>query len=221
MMLLRPPGVYPPQGDSALLARALIEELSARRAPGRAEVLELGTGSGAVAVVAAGMGARVTAVDVSWLALATAWINSRLRRRRVHLRHGDLGAPVRGRRFDLVVSNPPYVPARSAGAPGHGPERAWDAGPDGRLLLDRICRQAAGLLGPGGAVLLVQSSLAAPAATLDALAAAGLRPRIVARRRQPFGPVMSARAAWFEQQGLIPRGVRDEELVVIRGARPA
>ncbi|BFV56498.1 methyltransferase [Kitasatospora sp. CMC57] len=218
MKLLTPPGVYPPQGDSALLARALADEL-ARRPPDRRELLELGTGSGALAVAAAVLGARVTAVDVSRLALATAWTNARLHGRRIRVRHGDLTAPVRGRSFDLVISNPPYVPAPGAEVPQHGVARAWDAGPDGRLLLDRICRQAPAMLAPGGVLLVVQSSLADTTATLDALDRAGLDTGIVGRRRQEFGPVMSARADWFERRGLIAQGVRDEELVVIRGAR--
>ncbi|MFJ9523080.1 HemK2/MTQ2 family protein methyltransferase [Kitasatospora sp. NPDC101801] len=218
MKLLTPPGVYPPQGDSALLAEALGEELT-RRSPERRELLELGTGNGALAVVAAAHGARVTAVDVSRLALTTAWVNARLRGRRIRLRHGDLTDPVRGRVFDVVISNPPYVPAPGAAVPERGLARAWDAGPDGRLLLDRVCRQVPGLLAPGGVLLLVQSSLAGTAATVDALVRAGLETEVVARRRQEFGPVMSARAGWFEQQGLIAAGVRDEELVVIRGAR--
>ncbi|MFI6848939.1 methyltransferase [Kitasatospora sp. NBC_00085] len=217
MLLLRPPGVYPAQGDTALLAESL-----AREGPLRGvRCLDLGTGSGAIALAAASRGARVTAVDVSWLALATAGANAWLHRCRIRLRHGDLTGPVRGRRFDLVLSNPPYVPAERPGSRRRGVARAWDAGPDGRLLLDRICREAPGLLARGGVLLVVQSSLADVRATVRALERAGLRAEVVARRRQRFGPVMTARAVWFESRGLIDPGVREEELAVIRGARPA
>ncbi|GAA2781106.1 methyltransferase [Kitasatospora paracochleata] len=215
MMLLRPPGVYHAQGDTGLLVEALRRE----RVPAGARCLDLGTGSGAVALAAADLGAEVTAVDVSRLALATAWLNARLHRRTLHLRRGDLTAPVAGARFDLIVSNPPYVPAEAPVAPRRGPARAWDAGPNGRCLLDRIGRQAPRLLAPHGVLLIVQSSLADPAATVAALRRAGLRTSVAARRAQEFGPVMSGRAAWFEQQGLIPPGVREEELVVVRGVR--
>ncbi|MGW2374698.1 methyltransferase [Kitasatospora sp. NPDC001683] len=179
----------------------------------------MGTGTGAVAVVAAQAGARVTAVDVSWLALATAWANAQLNRCRIRPRHGDLGTPVAGRWFDLVVSNPPYVPAPSRDAPPRGTARSWAAGWDGRLLLDRICVQAPRLLRPGGVLLPVQSSLADIDRTTAALRRSGLAASVVARRRQAFGPVMSARAEWFEQRGLIPPGRRDEELAVVRAVR--
>lgn len=68
-------------------------------------------------------------------------------------------------------------------------------------------------------LLVVQSSLAGVRATVGAMEDAGLRAEVVARRRQVFGPVMTARADWFERRGLIRPGVREEELVVVRGVR--
>ncbi|MFF7454689.1 HemK2/MTQ2 family protein methyltransferase [Kitasatospora sp. NPDC008115] len=214
MLLIRPPGVYPPQGDTELLISCLRRE----RLDGGCWVLDLGTGTGAVALAAARTGARVTAVDLSARAVLAAWANTRLRRRHVELHRGDLTGPVQDRRFDLVTANPPYVPTEGSGRP-RGPALAWDAGPDGRLVLDRICREAPRLLDAGGVLLLVQSSLAGVPQTLAALRDAGLRAAVVARRRQAFGPVMTARAGLFERLGLIGAGVREEELVVVRGVR--
>ncbi|MFE6746487.1 HemK2/MTQ2 family protein methyltransferase [Kitasatospora purpeofusca] len=208
--------MYPAQGDTALLVETLRRE---RPAPG-ARLLDLGTGTGAVALAAAELGAAVTAVDLSRLALATTWLNARLHHLRLKLRHGDLTTPVTGHRFEYIVSNPPYVPSADTGPPRRGIARAWDAGPTGRVLLDRICRQAPRLLAPGGVLLIVQSSLADPQATLAALRRAGLRAGPVATRRQEFGPVMSARADWFEERRLIAPGEREETLVVVRGVRP-
>lgn len=216
MLLLRPPGVYPAQGDTALLIEALRRE---RPQPG-SRLLDLGTGSGAVALAGAELGATVTAVDLSRLALATAWANARLRHLRLTVRHGDLTSPVARRRFEFIVSNPPYVPSARDRPPRHGSARAWDAGPTGRLLLDRICRQAPLLLTAGGVLLMVQSSLADQAATVHALRKSGLRAGVVAAMTQPFGPVMSQRADWFEERGLIAVGERAETLVVVRGVRP-
>lgn len=215
MVMLRAPGVYAAQGDTFLLASALRRE---GLEPG-SRVLDVGTGTGLLAVAAAQLGASVTAVDVSRRALGTAWANAALRGRHIGLRMGDLLEPVRGHRFDLVVSNPPYVPSPNERPPSRGIRRAWDAGPAGRTLLDRLTRDVPGVLAPGGAVLLVHSSLCGGGveATRTALERGGLHTRVVARARQPFGPVMRARSRWFERQGLIDAGQREEELVVVRG----
>jgi release factor glutamine methyltransferase len=111
------------------------------------------------------------------------------------------------------------VPSPERRLPTRGIARAWDAGPLGRTLIDQLCRDVPQVLAPGGAVLLVHSSLCGIEATCRALALAGLESRVVARARQPFGPVMRARARFFERQGLIRPGEREEELVVVRGER--
>ncbi|MFD5796106.1 HemK2/MTQ2 family protein methyltransferase [Streptomyces diastatochromogenes] len=205
-----PPGVYQPQIDTGLLGRALRRE----RITSRTEVLDLGTGSGALAVEAARLGARVTAVDISWRALAAAWCNALLNGQVVRVRHGDLTSAVPGRRFDLVVTNPPYVPAPGAGPP-QGPARAWDAGPDGRLLIDRICAVAPAVLCPAGSLLMVHSHLSGIEETLARLRAAGLRAEIVDRTRLPFGRVLRSRLGWLRERGLVADRM-SEELVVIR-----
>jgi release factor glutamine methyltransferase len=215
MHLLRPPGVYSPQADTDLLADALRRE----RVASDTRVLDLGTGTGMLAVEAARQGAaHVTAVDISGRAVAAARVNALLSGLDVHVVRGDLTGPVRGRRFDLVLSNPPYVPAaRTADrGPGHRKRRAWDAGPDGRVLLDRVCRDSPPLLAPGGVLLLVHSALCGVDLTLRRLVGVGLRAEVTARRRIPFGPVLRSRAHWLESRGVIPPGEREEDLVVIR-----
>jgi release factor glutamine methyltransferase len=217
MLLIRPPGVYAAQGDTFLLISCLRREALG---PG-CRVLDVGTGSGAVAVAAARSGASVTAVDVSRRAVAAAWANGLLHRRRIVVRRGDLLGPVSGESFDLVLSNPPYVPSAHPFPPVRGIARAWDAGLGGRVVLDRLCAESYGVLRPRGVLLLVQSALCGVGATCTRLLEAGFSCEVVARVRQPFGPVMRARARWFEDRGLIERGQREEELVVIRGVRPA
>ncbi|MER6025932.1 HemK2/MTQ2 family protein methyltransferase [Streptomyces sp. NPDC001851] len=209
------PGVYAPQDDTELLAEALREEAPM---PG-ARVLDVGTGSGALALAAARQGAEVTAVDVSRLAVWTARMNAWLSRLPVRIRHGNLFAPVRGRTYDLILANPPYVPAPEAGRGPHGRSRAWDAGQDGRLLLDRICRDAPALLRPGGVLLTVHSSLSDPCRTLELLRAAGLKAAVVRRRWIAFGPVLRSREDWLRGRGLIPPDEDREELVVVRAER--
>jgi release factor glutamine methyltransferase len=195
-----------------MLARAL----RAERLPTGARVLDVCTGSGLLAVTAALDGAQATAVDVSRRAVLCAALNARLNGVRVRALRGDLFAPVRGERFDAIVSNPPYLPAEDDALPTHGPRRAWDAGRDGRAVLDRLCAEAPDHLSPGGILLLVHSSLCNVEATLTALNAGGLRTDVTARHRGTLGPLLSARAPQLEARGLLAAGEREEDVVVVR-----
>lgn len=216
-MLLRPPGVYRADGDTWLLTDVLRQ---GGYAAGR-RVLDVGTGAGALALAAARAGAAtVTAVDLSLRSVAATWINSRLHRAPVTVRRGDLFAPVAGQHFDLIMANPPYVPAATDVLPRYRISRCWDAGPDGRAVLDRICTEGPALLTPDGMLLLVHSAVCDDQATVSRLADAGLDAEVLTRATVPFGPVMRARVAMLEARGLVEPGQRDEELVVI-GARRA
>ncbi len=216
MLLLRTPGVYPAQRDTWLLAEALRQEPKIQGA----RVLDLGTGSGALAVAAARAGAsQVTAVDVSRQALATTWVNARCRGLRVRVRLGDLVQPVLEERFEVIVSNPPYVPSEHDHLPERGLDRCYDGGIDGRAVLDRVCTEAPKLLAPSGVFLVVHSAVCGVAATLAHLAGQGLEAEVVARCDHDFGPVFSSRAALLASRGLIEPGQRSEELVVIRAGR--
>ena len=213
MFLLRPPGVYAPQGDTWLLARAL--RLAAMR-PG-ARVLDIGTGTGALALAAAQAGAGlVTAVDLSPWAVLAARLNATVRRAPVRVVRGDLTRPVTGESFDVILANPPYVPAPGSPASRGGAALAWDAGPDGRALVDRICTAAPPCLAPGGMLLMVHSALSGTDETLARLRDDGLKAAVVDRATVPFGPVLRSRAAELRAHGLIDPGQDTEELVVIR-----
>ncbi len=214
MRVITLPGVFKPRSDSWMLANAL-----RRIIPGpEAEALDVCTGSGLLAVTAARAGATATAIDVSRRAVATVALNARLNKvaDRVNPLRGNLFEPLApDRRFDVIVSNPPYVPAETDELPARGPARAWDAGRDGRLLLDRVTAEAPARLKPGGTLLLTHSSLCGTEKTLDQLRDSGLEPRIAESRTGPLGPLMSERAE------LLDPGCREEEILVIEARRPA
>ncbi|QQQ79895.1 methyltransferase [Saccharothrix sp. 6-C] len=211
MWLMRPPGVYRPQEDTWLMAEALRET----GIPRGGRVLDVCTGTGALAVASGLAGAaEVTAVDLSRRALLATWVNARSRGMRVRVRRGDFGDLVGRDEFDVVTANPPYVP--SVGVPDRGAARAWDAGPAGRSVLDRLCAVMPLLLADKGMGLVVHSGLCDPEVTLRQLRGGGLKASVVARRTVPFGPVMRGRAEWLARRGFIARGQEHEELVVIR-----
>ncbi|GAA2297120.1 methyltransferase [Streptomyces kunmingensis] len=210
--LLAPRGVYAPQYDTDLLLRALSDEQVGERT----DVLDLGTGTGALAVAAARLGARVTAVDLSWRAVWTARLNARINRTPVTVRHGDLCTAFTPGSFDLIVSNPPYVPAPSAALPRRGLARAWDGGFDGRTVVDRVCDAAPRALRPGGTLLMVHSALCDASASLRRLTANGMSATVIDKNHVPFGPVLRERRTWLCEQGLLDRDATHEELVVIR-----
>ncbi|WP_258349091.1 HemK2/MTQ2 family protein methyltransferase [Saccharopolyspora gregorii] len=213
---LSAPGVYRPQGDTRLLERALRQE----EVDAGTRVLDVGTGTGALALAAARAGAEdVTAIDVSARAVLTARAHARLHRLPVRARRVRSLELSAHERFDLVLSNPPYVPSARERPPRHRAARAWDAGPDGRAVLDALCAAVPGMLRPAGVLLLVQSSVSDVDETVRRLGTAGLDVSIPARRTQPFGPVLRRRAGFLAERGLIEPGQRCEELVVIRGAR--
>ena len=208
------PGVFRPISDSRLLADCLRRELS----PG-ARVADICTGSGVLAVTAALHGAgAVSATDCSRRAVWSARLNARLNGVVVGAVRGDLLKPVGGRQFDLIVSNPPYVPAENDDLPSRGAARAWDAGRNGRALIDRLCDEAPAHLRPGGTLLLVHSSVCDERSTLERLQSHGLATQVMARRRGVFGPILAARAPALQERDLLPPG-EVEEIVVIRARR--
>ncbi|RCW44613.1 release factor glutamine methyltransferase [Halopolyspora algeriensis] len=187
-----------------------------------ARVLDVGTGTGVLAVAAARAGAtEVTAVDISRRAVLAARLNTRMRRLPVRVEHGDVPDPsTASRRFDVVLANPPYVPSAGPFPPERGGARSWDAGSDGRAVLDPLCQRASHLLVPGGTLLIVHSALCGVDRTLTRLRQSGLKATVVARRPERFGPVMRERIDLLESRGIIEPGQRYEQLVVIRGDRP-
>jgi len=154
------PSVLVPRPDTETVVEVARATRADRAAPCR--VLDLCTGSGAIAIALAKElpAARVIATEVSAPAAALARRNAERNgvADRVEVREGDLWAPVAGERFDLIVSNPPYIAtsviATLSPEVRREPVLALDGGADGLAFYDRICAGARDHLEPGGALVV-------------------------------------------------------------------
>lgn len=158
------PAVLVPRADTEVLVEQALCVLSGMAGQeDAARVLDLGTGSGIVAVTLACEvpRAQVTAVDLSPAALAVAAANAARHGAKVRFLAGDWYAPLEGERFDLIVSNPPYIVAGDPHLGGDGvrfePGMALSdgvAGGDGLACIRAIVAGAPAHLEPGGRILI-------------------------------------------------------------------
>jgi release factor glutamine methyltransferase len=167
--------VLVPRPETEWLVERALERIAGTASP---RVLDVGTGSGAIAisVAVARPDSTVVAVDLSTDALALARENAERHGAAVEFRAGDLLAPVPGERFDLVLANLPYVAEGDAVDPevsGFEPAIAVFAPDRGRALIDRLLDGISGALMPGGYVALELGAGQAPWA-VERLAALGL-----------------------------------------------
>lgn len=124
-------------------------------------VVDICTGSGCLAILAAGLfpNAEVDAVDLSTDALEVAKLNVAAHELedRLTLHHGDLFAPLKGKKFDLIITNPPYVDHEEMAVLPEEyqtePAMALDGGPDGLDIVRRLLTEAPKHLNPGGGMI--------------------------------------------------------------------
>ena len=149
-------------GPGALIPRPETEHLveaALKRAAQDARVLDIGTGSGCIAITLKLVrpDLNVTAIDVSADALDIARANAEALNAQVEFIESDLFSALAGRQFDLIVSNPPYIPEAdehlSQGDLRFEPSNALASGPDGLDAIRLIVDQAKTHFAPGGWLL--------------------------------------------------------------------
>jgi release factor glutamine methyltransferase len=173
--------VYEPAEDTFLAARNLTVETDAR-------VLDMGTGCGILAVLAARNAGKVVAVDINPYAVRCTSRNAQLNgvSAKVETRLGNLFQVLEAEEeFDLIIFNAPYLPVD----PGEGKswvEKAWSGGESGRTIIDRFLNTVSQHLSENGRVLLVQSSLSDIDETLKQFFRHGLRASIADEEKLPY-----------------------------------
>lgn len=174
-------GAQPPKAGSLLFCRHLPVRAGQR-------VLEIGTGIGLAAVLAARAGARVVATDVVEAAVRCARENAVLNgvADRMDVRLGDGFEPVRGLSFDLICTSPPQMPTPPERERSDAAAAADNGGPDGWRLLDRVIAGAPAHLRPGGRLVFTLFGFLGVKSALARLAGAGFEPSILAQETQAF-----------------------------------
>ena len=174
-------GAQPPKAGSLLFCRHLPVHAGDR-------VLEIGTGIGLAAVLAARAGAHVVATDVVDAAVQCARENAALNgvAERVSVRLGDGFEPVRGLTFDLIATSPPQMPTPPGRERRDAAAAADNGGPDGWRLLARVIEGAPAHLRPDGRLVFTLFGFLGVKSALSRLADAGFEPSILAHETQPF-----------------------------------
>lgn len=173
------PQVYEPKEDSELLA----ENLAVAEGD---NVLDMGSGTGLQAIVAAEKAGKVLAADINPRSIEIAKDNARRNgAKNLEFLVSDLFKSIPDDlRFDLIVFNPPYLPAQEDDSLG----RSWSGGARGREVIDRFIEDAPARLKDGGKIQILVSSLNDPEDVERKLREKGLKTRIIAQKR-----------LWFEE----------------------
>jgi len=178
-------GVYPPSDDTFLL----LDNLNLN---GRERVLDVGTGTGILAIKCALRGCYVVGIDVNKKAVRNAKFNAEIN----NVDHltcflcGDATTALRDEcGFDVVVMNPPYLPSTGD---TRIDEPSWDGGPNGTSLIARVIDDLDRLLSENGKLYFVVSSLSDFTKIISRLELANFNSTILAKKR-----------LWFEELFLI------------------
>lgn len=184
--------VYEPAEDSFLAADSLTQVVKEADT-----VLDIGTGCGILAIIAARKAQKVIATDINPRAVKCAKLNVENNHvySKIEVRQGDLLQPIqKTEKFNVIVFNAPYLPAsRREEKTWIG--LAWAGGPNGRRLIDQFIVEAPHCLKRNGKILLVQSSLADIDETLRKFQEANLEAKLIAEKKVAFETIVVIQAS--------------------------
>lgn len=173
--------VYEPAEDTYLIAENMqVNETDT--------VLDVGTGCGILAVLAAEKAKTVVAVDINPYAIEYASRNAETNgfNKKIQFRQGDLFESIKkDELFSMIIFNSPYLPSEPD-EENSWIGKAWAGGPNGRKVIDRFIVDAPKFLDAGGRILLVQSSLSDVERTIEMFKEQNLRAGVVAQVKVAF-----------------------------------
>jgi release factor glutamine methyltransferase len=198
--------VGPPTPYTLLLAESIPE------LPGLTAV-DIGTGSGILAIVACLQGAsRVYILDTNPAAVEAARHNAELNGVRDRLLHLPIGQSIiplpSSETVDVVISNPAQLPLPKA-AEAHHP---YYSGPDGRRMIEEVITATPARLSPGGRLFMIHNSVTDFPKSMAMMQTVGLKPRVVEERSLELRPLFDR--DWLDELGGVSRG-----LYTVRGGR--
>jgi len=186
--------VYEPAEDTFLVANSLAQTVR-----NSDTLLDIGTGCGILAIIAAKKAKKVIATDVNPRAVECARLNAKINgvSPKIDVRLGDLFQPIlKTEKFDVIVFNAPYLPS-SLCEQKTWIGRSWAGGPTGRQLIDQFITEAPHYLKRNGKIFLVQSSLANIEETLKKFRDAGLEAQVIAEKKVFFETIVVIQAKAF------------------------
>jgi release factor glutamine methyltransferase len=210
-----PDGVQPPKAGSRLFCRGLHVDRGER-------LLEIGSGLGLAAVMAAQAGAEVVATDVVTAAVEATRANAALNGVAVDVRLGDCYAPVVRERFDVIAANPPQMPTPPSRERADATASADNGGLDGWEILDRVIEGAPDHLVAGGRLVFTIFAFLGRKKAFAKLEARGFTPGIVLSEMQSFPRIGYERLDHLramDEEGTLPASdlPRTVERLVIEG----
>jgi release factor glutamine methyltransferase len=184
--------VYEPAEDSFLAADSLAQTVKKNDT-----VLDVGTGCGILAIIAARKAKKVIATDINPHAVKCAKLNAEINHvvSKIGVCQGNLFQLIpKTDKFNVIVFNAPYLPC-SQREQRTWIGRAWAGGPTGRQLIDRFIIEAQHYLKRNGKILLVQSSLADIDETLRKFQEANLEAKVIAEKKVAFETITVIQAS--------------------------
>ncbi len=167
-----PKEVYYPREDSLLMAEC-IESIKPE-----GKCLDMGTGSGFLAILMARLGAEVIAADIDENAVKAATKNAQLNGIRIKAALSDLFEHVEGT-YDFISFNPPYIPV-------HNESWQWAGGETGRTVIEKFLSQAGKHLKKNGSALILISSITGEKEVLKMFEQNRLKPAVLKREKIPW-----------------------------------